>query len=787
MFMRTGYFYIILIVLLMVLLSGCNNAKRLPEDKLLLNKNEIEISNPEISKSEINRFIKQKPNKKLIGFFRFHLTVYFIGERIKKDNKIKKWLTESVGEKPVVLDTSMANNTTRQIEYYLRNKGYFNSNVKKTIDTPLVKKANVTYKIQANRPYRIRNVEYQVEDSTLKPAIEASMEKSLLRQGEIYSVEDFKNERERITSFLKNNGYYYFNKNFIEFQVDSTVGNQKLDVYMQVNNRVFKAEMYNDSLIALPHHQYKVRNVYIYPDYDVLQKGQKDYDTMRYEHSGKIYHYLYNGELPYKPEHLTSYVFMEPGEYYKDEEVKMTNQRLADLQQFKYVNIEFMDVHSDVEPWFRDTLPKKLDAFVRLTRTLQQSYTIEWLGKNTARDLGTEVSFVYTNKNLFKESEILNLNTNLSLETQQIISDGNNQNITKYLPFNTLEYGINADLDMPKFLLPVDHSRFPDYFKPRTTFSTGYNYRERPDYSRHLLNLSFGYRWDESETKQHQVYIADINSIKLNPDSSFIRRLNEIDNKKFLSAYEDHLIVGSKYNFIWNTQKARRKQNDFWYFRGTFEPAGLLLNTFASALNAEQDEDGNYELFNIRYAQYVRSEADFRYFYRFNKDNILASRFSLGVGIPYGNLNVLPFEKSFFVGGANGIRAWQLRNLGPGGFKGDQNDFDKTGDISLETSVEYRFPLYDMVHGALFVDAGNVWLKDKNTDFPNGQFKINRFYEQIAAGTGFGIRLDFSFFVIRVDAGIKVINPEREKGNKWVLDEYQLKKTNINFGIGYPF
>ncbi|MGM0612023.1 MAG: BamA/TamA family outer membrane protein [Bacteroidota bacterium] len=752
-----------------------------------MNKNKIETDNPEISTSEISRFIKQKPNKKILGLFRFHLSVYFIGENIKKDNKIKKWLTESVGEEPVVLDTSMANNTTRQIEYYLQNKGYFNSKVNKGIDTSGVKRADVTYHIQSNQPYQIRQIEYKVEDSTLQPFIEESMQNSLLQEGNIYSVEDFKDERERITNFLKNKGYYYFNKNFIEFQVDSTIGNRKLDVYISVNNRVFKAEMYNDSLIALPHHQYKIQNVYIYPDYDALENEQRTYDTLRYEHSGKIYHYIHSGELPYKPEHLASFVFIEPDEYYNKQEVKMTNQRLGDLQQFNYVNLEFVDIHSNVEPWFRDTLPRRLDTYIRLTKSKEQAYAIEWLGKNTARDLGTEVSLVYTNRNLFRGSEILNLNTSLSLETQQIIGEGSNQNITKYLPFNTLEYGVNADLDLPKFLLPVNHSRFPDYFKPRTTFSTGYNYRERPDYNRHLLNLSFGYRWDESETKQHQVYIADINSIKLNPDSAFIRKLNEIDNKKLLSAYEDHLIVGSKYNFIWNTQKVRRKKDDFWYFRGTFEPAGLLLNTLASNLNTGQDEEGNYELFNIRYAQYVRFDTDFRYFYRFNKKNVLATRFSLGVGIPYGNLNVLPFEKSFFVGGANGIRAWQLRNLGPGGFKGDNNDFDKTGDIGLETSVEYRFPLYDFIHGALFVDAGNVWLKDKSNDFPGGHFKLNHFYEQVAIGTGFGIRLDFSFFVIRVDAGIKVIDPEREKGNKWILDDYQLKNTNINFGIGYPF
>lgn len=776
------------LLMVVVLVAGCNNAKRLPNGKYLLKRNEIQTNNPQLDKPDLESLIKQKPNKKALGLFRLKLTIYNWGTRIENDSsKIKQWMKNSAGERPVILDTVMTDNTMRQMSYYLENKGYFNSSIKKDIERQENKKAIVTYQISTHEPYRVRKVQYLLEDSTIRDELEKARITSLIQSGSIFDAGRFDDERDRLTEFLRNRGYYYFNKNFIQYKVDSAIEGHQLDVYIQINNRVYKAQMYNDSLVSLPHHKYNIRDVYIYPDFDALREGYVDYDTLHFEYSDRVYHYIYNKSLPYKPKSLNQFIFIKPGERYKMKDAEMTNRRLADLQQFKYINVEFVNIHGDMKPWFRDTLPKKLDCYIRLTRSPKQSFTVEWLGKNTSRDLGTEISLIYSNKNLFRGSEVLNLNTNLALETQRIIGDDNDENVVGFLPFNTIEYGVNANIDLPKFLLPIDQSRFPAYFKPRTRLSSGYNYRQRPDYSRHLINLSFGYRWNETKTKQHQILVADINSIKLNPDSSFIEKLNEIDNKKFLSAYEDHLIVGGKYTFILNTQGSRKKEPDFWYLRTTFEPAGLVLNTLASAFNANQDAEGNYEIFRIRYAQYVRAEADYRYFYRFNERNQLATRISLGVGIPYGNLNVLPFEKSFFVGGANGIRAWQLRSLGPGGFSGDVSNFDKIGDISLESSVEYRFPIYDFFKGGLFIDAGNVWLKDKNDDFPLGHFQADRFFKQIAIGTGFGLRLDFSLFVLRLDAGVRMVDPSKSPGNRWVLDEYKIKNTNINFGIGYPF
>ncbi len=769
-----------------VIFTACNNARRLPEGRYLLKKNQIESQVPGVSSSEVRNYIKQKPNSKLLGVWRFKLSMYMLGDRLEKESGLKNWLMEKVGQEPVVLDTTLANSSVRQLEYYLGNKGYFNADVTKEVDTNK-QKATVTYHFRAGNPYRIDTVIYVVEDSSLREEVLATRENSLLGKGTVFDAEKFDDERERITDILRNKGYYYFNKNFIRVKVDSALQGRKINAYLQVNNRVFKAQMYNDSLVSLPHYKYRVRKVFIYPDYDAMADESIDYDTLVFQDNKNEYYYLYQDNMPYKPEVLNRFIFIEPGEYYKMQDASMTNTRLANLRQFKYVNISFRNNYADIKPWFHDTLPKNLDCHIRLTRFDRQYYVFEWLGKNTSRDLGTEVSFIYGNKNLFRGAEIFNVNTNVAMETQRVIGDTDDQTISEFLPFNTFEAGINTSLEIPKFLLPVAQSRFPAYFKPHTTLFAGYNYRERPDYTRHLTNFSFGYLWNESPTKQHQLYPLYINSIKLHPDSSFIAKLNEINNKKFLIAYQDHLIIGLKYTFLYNSQAFRRKAKDFWYFRGNIESSGLLISGINYLTDAPRNAEDSYELLNIQYAQYIRLDADVRYYYRITFDNVIATRFAIGVGIPYWNMKALPFEKSFFVGGSNGIRAWPVRSIGPGGFSGTVSNFDKIGDISLETSVEYRFPVYDFVKGAVFLDAGNVWLKNQTKDFPQGNFEFDTFYKQLAVGTGLGLRLDFSFFVIRVDAGIKMIDPSEPAGSRWVLNQYRLKYTNFNFGIGYPF
>ncbi len=779
------YIYIASILMVPFIMGSCNNARRLPEGSWLLTNNDVRVHNEHLDPdARVDRHIRQKPNRTTLGFIRWHLTLYTLGEGMKRDTRVKNWLMESVGESPVVLDTAMADHSTRQMEYYLENIGFFDANVEYSVDYNNNNKATVIYHIYGNRPYRIREVTYLAEDTLLLPVIKETMENTLLEPGSVFDTDRFDKERNRITGYLRNNGYYYFNKNFITFRVDSTMKGRNLDVQLQVNNRVFRSQLDNDSLIPLPHRKYTVGKVYVYPEYDPLKDEELVYDTLIISTSKGDYHFLFTDDLPYKPNFLTRFIFVRPGEYYNLEDVQMTNSRLASLRQFRYVNVAFSERNTQMRPWHRDTLPHVLDCHIRLTRSEPQHYTIEWLGKNTARDLGTEFSLTYGNSNLFRGAELFNVSANLSAEMQQIMGEMDSRLIGDLLPFNTLELGGNATLELPKFLIPVDQSRLPHYFKPRTTLFAGYSYRERPDYRRHLFNVSFGYRWDESQTKQHQLTPIDISAIKLHPDAAFQERLESIDNQRLTAAYQDHLIVGMKYTFLLNTQAQRSNYPDFWFLRANAELAGNTLHLARSSLGGEKNEEGSYEVFNIRYAQYFRVDLDFRYHYRLNDYSTVATRFAVGAGFPYGNLNVLPFEKGFFVGGANGIRAWPVRSLGPGAYSGAGTFMDRIGDLSLETSLEYRYPIYNFFHGALFLDAGNIWLKDKNEDFPLGHFQAQRFFKQLAVGTGTGVRLDFSFFVIRVDMGVKMIDPAQPEGQRWVLGDFN---TNFNFGIGYPF
>lgn len=773
-------------VLLLPFLTGaCNNARRLPEGSYLLTDNQVSIHNEHMdSDIRVRRHIRQKPNRTTLGFLRWHLTLYTLGEGMQRETRVKNWLMESVGEPPVILDTAMADNSTRQMEYFLENKGFFDANVEYSVDYKSNNKATVTYHIYGNKPYRINKVKYIAEDTALLPEIKATRENTLLEPGRVFDADQFDKERNRIARHMRNNGYYYFNKNFINFRVDSTIGGRNIDVQFQVNKRVFRSQLDNDSLIPLPHRKYTVERVFVYPDYDPLKDEGAAYDTLIVSTPKGDYHFLFLDEIPYKPHVLTRFIFVRPGEYYSLDKVQMTSSRLASLRQFRFVNVGFAERNTHMRPWHRDTLPHVLDCHIRLTRDDPQHYTVEWLGKNTSRDLGTEFSLTYGNNNLFRGAELFNLSTNLSAEMQQIMGDMDSRLIGDVLPFNTVELGGNATLELPRFFIPVDQDRFPHYFKPRTTLFAGYNYRERPDYRRHLFNVSFGYRWDESETKRHQLTPLDISAIKLYPDAAFQRRLQDIDNQRLIAAYQDHLIVGMKYTFLLNTQAQRKSYPDFWFFRANVELAGNTMQLISPLLGAEKNQDGNYEVFNIRYAQYVRTDLDFRYHYRLNEYSTFATRIALGAGFPYGNLNVLPFEKGFFVGGANGIRAWPVRSLGPGGYTGTGTFMDRTGDLSLEASLEYRFPVYRFFHGALFLDAGNIWLNKENENFPDGHFEPGRFFEQLAVGTGTGVRLDFSFFVVRVDMGVQMVDPARPEDQRWVLDSFN---TNFNFGIGYPF
>jgi len=491
------------------------------------------------------------------------------------------------------------------------------------------------------------------------------------------------------------------------------------------------------------------------------------------------YYVLYRDKLRINPKILAQNILLEDKEPYNLKDVQETYKRLGNLSIYKFANINFEEPLPKLMPDSGGF--KKLNCKILLQRAPVHQYSIEAEGTNSGGDLGIGGNITYRNRNIFRNGETFSLKFKGALEAQKTNIPEEEQK--KILFFNTYEWGVEAQVRFPRFLIPVKLERFPKYFRPVTTVSIGFNYRVRPTYDRYLLNFIFGYEWDESAYKKHIVQPFNISSIKMYPTPEFQKELEEIDDGRLKNQYTDHLITALQYSFIFNNQDLK-KVKDFIYFRGDIETSGNLFYLFNNLLDSKKDTAGFYNIAGIRYAQYVRLELDFRYYWMFDRNNQVVLRLLTGAGVPYGNSDALPFEKGFYLGGANSMRAWIYRGLGPGGFSDPGTYVDKMGDIVLETNIEYRFPIYDFFKGALFVDAGNVWLMNPSVNFPEAEFEFSTFYKQIAMDAGVGLRADFKFFVFRVDFAWRLRDPAKPEGDRWVA---QKGIWFLNFGIGYPF
>jgi outer membrane protein assembly factor BamA len=707
----------------------------------------------------------------------------------KKVSKTDTFLINTIGEPPVILDTFLTEKSLKQISLYLNSKGYFSSDVRKEIDTLKKKKAIVRYIVHASQPYKIKDINYTIEDDVIKNMVLADTAKSLLKKGNVFDVDALQNERERITTNLKNEGYYSFAKEYISYDVDSASGTHQLNIVLNIQNPFVKSGDYNDSLVKAPHRRYTIGAVNIYTEYNSLDQDNYKYKVYTFAAAQRkkglapiTYNFFFKDTLRIKPYTVTQSVFIQPGNHFNLKDVDETYRSLTDLKMYKFVNIQFV-----IPPKDSLNAPDLLTCNIRLSRTPVQSIAYELESTNSGGNLGIAGDVLYQNKNIFRGAEILKLKVTGATEIQKVLGESSsNSNINKLLPFNTLETGADAEIDIPKFLIPVKQSRFPKYFRPQTDIDAGINYERRPDYTRYIANLSYGYQWKESPTKKHLLYLADVNLVKIYPTAAFDSLINSLDDIKIQNEYKDHLILALKYSFIYNDQQLS-KSNDFSYFRVNFETSGNLLRAVDRIVDHQDSPDTNYSIFKINYAEYIRADIDARHYFIFDKLNTLAIRGAIGAGYAYWNSDVLPFEKSFYCGGANSVRAWTIYSLGPGSYSSPNPSLDETGDIDLEGNAEYRFPVYNILKGGLFVDAGNVWLNKKNAEMPGADFEFNRFYKEIAIGSGIGARFDFSFFVIRLDVAFKIRNPSVPEVQRWVDLSSSFKHPNLNFGIGYPF
>ncbi len=448
------------------------------------------------------------------------------------------------------------------------------------------------------------------------------------------------------------------------------------------------------------------------------------------------------------------------------------------MRLFKFINIRFDEVKKDTS----DLLPDYLNCEIQLNPFALQSYSVEIEGTNSSGDIGVAGTFGYEHKNLFRGAEILDINIRGAVEAMK--KRYNNQFD------NTVEFGSEVRIRFPKFILPFFSELFVKRYNPKTQVAVSYNYQQRPDYTRTIVNGSFGYTWKGSRNISHMINPIELNFVKLPNTPQLEEFLDRIKNYPYIvNSYKDHLIAVTNYSFIFNNQDIQKNTN-FMFFRWNFESAGNILSAVYD-ISGQQKIDDAYQLFGTRYAQYLLSDIDIRYYQNVNKTDKIAYRLFVGCGYPYNNSLALPFEKKYFSGGANSIRAWQVRTLGPGSFTDTLSSYPNSlGDVKLEFNLEYRFDIFWVLEGALFLDAGNIWAIRDVEERENTIFRFDRFYEDIAIGTGFGTRFDFSFFVFRLDMGLKTRDPALSSSNKWIIGNQKLSwqdHFNLVLAIGYPF
>lgn len=767
---KNARIYIFFLTVLL-LLSGCSVSKFIPNGQYLLDEVHVKSDNKEIKSSEMYSYVRQKPNSKWFSLVKLPMYIY-----CASGNDSTKWINKllrKMGDAPRIYDPSAAEETRMQILSAVQNQGYLGAEV--FLEEKLKKnKIDAYYKISTGNPYMISSINYNIEDYVIRDLLMNDSIHSNLVEGMRFNVNVLEEERNRITQYLLNRGFYRFNKDYITFQADTVNGTHCIDLTMNIALNEQNNGIYNSL-----HRQYKVRKVNYLMDIDNLAavRNNPETDTVEYNQLSIIY----NDKLFLRPGVIASHNRIESGELYSNRDVMATYSSLARLGILKYSNIRFVE-HFENDSAY-------LDAYVSLSRNKNKTLAFQIEGTNSAGDLGAAASVTYTHRNLFKGSETFNIKLRGAYEAVTGLEGYANNNYT--------EYGIETSLEFPEFMFPFLKSDFKKSVNAKSQVSAKYNWQIRPEFERTLASAAWSYRWNSKKRASHRLDVLDINYIYMPYRSNtFIEYLDYMDeiNPLLRYSYEDLFIVRLGYTYTYNsagvsTQQTAKKSS--YSIRFNIEESGNLIYGLSKLIHNKPLDGKSYRVGNISFAQYIKLDFDFAKNIIIDDRNALVFHIGTGIAVPYGNSKSLPFEKLYFSGGANSVRGWSVRSLGPGGYRGASGSLDyvnHTGDIKLDMNVEYRTHLFWKLNGAAFIDAGNVWtLKDRYSD-STGQFFFKRFYKEIAVSYGLGIRFDLDFLILRFDGGMKAINPM-----KTGVDRYPLIKPDFSrdfafhFAVGYPF
>lgn len=763
--------------LIITLCTSCSVGKFIPEDKYLLDEVKIVSETKEVKPSSFSSYIRQNPNARWFNLVKIPMHIYCIS-----GVDSTKWMNRffrKIGDAPVIYDEAIALKSQGEIEKAVRNMGYMGATV--YLDKKVKKnKLKLAYRIHAGRPYVVRHVAYDIDDWVINDYMQQDSAQSLLASGMLFDVNILDAERQRITKLLQNKGYYKFNKDFLAYQADTARNTYWVDLTLRLLPYQRRKE---DA--PQRHKQYKVGEVAFLADDEIVslqEKTLRGLDSLKY----KGYTMYHKGKVFLRPQVLTDFNRIRPGELYSEQDVQNTYSNLGRLRALKYSNIRFHEVNRADSTF--------LDAYVFLAKNKNKSVAFEIEGTNSAGDLGAAATVSFQHRNVFKGSESFMLKVRGAYEAITGLG-GTSQD---YVNDNYMEYGVESSLNFPQFMFPFLSSDFKKRIRATSEVGLKFTSQVRPEFSRTLASASWSYKWVGRRRLQHRFDLVDVNYVYMPRKSSvFQDYLDNMTQKNSLlkASYENQLVVRSGYSFTYNSAGnavMRTPTQNSYSVRVNVEEAGNILYAASKLVHPHPKDGGDYVLANIPFAQYVKADVDFSKNFMIDSRNSFVFHIGAGIAYPYGNSKMLPFEKRYFSGGANSVRGWSVRSLGPGVYKGSEDgrmDFiNQAGDIKLDLNIEYRTHLFWKLNGAAFVDAGNIWTIRDDSGQEGGLFKVDEFYKQIAVAYGLGIRFDLDYLILRFDGGMKAINPVESGKKRYPIIQPRFGRDfAFHFAVGYPF
>lgn len=763
------FLYSIAIFFILQFLVSCSVSKFIPDGSYLLDNVNIVSNQKNVKKIDMDGYIRQTPNSRWFSLVKVPLYVYSLS-----GTDTTKWINrfiQKIGDRPVIYDESLAERTRDDIKKALQNMGYMQARVDILKDVNK-KKLKLTYNLHYGPTYRIKSWKQDIKDDSIKILL-SGYTTNLIKNGMPFDVNILNQERQRLTNFLQDKGYYKFNKEYITCTADTVLNSHWIDL-------TFHIAPYNAKQEIL-HSKYHIGKINVLTDFDLNQVARLneklEMDSIYYNNICVFYR-----QKPFlRPNVLAQNISMTSGDLYSEFKLQRTQSSLGRLHAIKYSDIRFMENKKD---------SSILDCYILISRNKPNSFSAELEGTNSAGDLGAAASVSYQNRNLFRGSELFTFKIRGAYEAVTGLQGYANENYT--------EYGVETSINFPRFLFPFIPSDVRRRIHATSEIALQYNSQDRPEFSRRAASITWGYGWTYHQKWQHKIDLLDLNYVYMPWISATFREeyLDNINNQNSILKYnyENLLIMKMGYGFTYRSDGSSsiNTLGNSYSIRFNIESSGNLLHAFSKLFNSERNASHQYTLMNIAYAQYVKTDVDFTKSFMIDRRNSIVFHVGLGVAYPYGNSRILPFEKRYFSGGANSVRGWLVRRLGPGTFAGNDKNIDfinQSGDIKLDINLEYRTKLFWKLNGAFFIDAGNIWTIREYEEQPGGAFHLDSFYKEIAIAYGLGLRFDFDYFVLRFDGGMKALNPAYESGKARypVFHPDFGRDFAFHFAVGYPF